>query len=266
MIYKWREFNGQHQEYGINLNSENLVAYEVNSVSLNLQLNEIASPFVTSFSMLNIFKFNDGILKAFLDSKGLVDKLDDFRILGCAMQEKFSNSFNELLGQSGEDFSNHRRDYESLLDFLEVYLKSKDRSDYKGILFKNKSGDNLSLQNFFIVDDVYNAIMDNLGVNEMNFAKRKLEILEKTNPYNLKKNSERFKSEIINLLFNYFKDFTISGDESLRCTGAFLHIFSIPTKQNIEYVQLYTNIRVLLDFIDIKYLRHYISRPKNYHT
>lgn len=263
MTYQWRKFKGGNQKYELSIERTNLVSYHVNEVSLDSNFDTLFSSFCNSFENLTIPNLNDNALNAFVTHIGKEDKRDSFRVLGCALQKQFSDDYNEIWGESGYDFSNHKKDFNSLLDFLEKYLNSKDKSGYSGILFKNKVA-NESLKNSFVVDEVYSAICQGFNLTKDNFEVRKEEIIKRTNSFDLEKNAERFKWDFIKRLYKYFNGFISSENESIKLIGVFLHIFSVPYKLRPEPIEISTDINNLVEIVDYQYIRNNILRDRTF--
>ena len=263
MIYKWRNFKGANLKYeSIN---DNLITYPVNEVSFGTNLDSFITRFIKSYKSLTIPNLNDNALNALVTRIDNVNKLDAFRILGSAIQEQFSDDYNEVWGKSGYDFSNYNKDFNSLLNFLEKYLNSKDKSEYTGILFKNKvTNKNESLKNSFVVDEVYNAICEGLNLTVDNFDIRKMEILKRTNSFDLEKNAERLKWGFAKELVEYFKTFVSSDNECIKLTGVFFHIFSIPYKLKPEPIEVSVDINNLVGIVDYQYIRNNIIRHRTF--
>ncbi|SNQ43832.1 hypothetical protein [Cellulophaga lytica] len=263
MTYQWRKFKGVNQKYELSTESTNLISYPVNEISLDSNFGTLFSSFCNSFENLTIPNLNDNALNALVRYIGKEDKLESFRILGCALQQQFSNDYNEIWGKSGYDFSNHNKDFNSLLDFLEKYLNSKDKSGYSSILFKNDIS-NESLQNSFVIDEVYNAICQGFNLTKDNFKVKKEKILKRTNSFDLEKNAERFKWDFIKGLYVYLKRLIASENECLKLIGVFLHIFSIPYKLKPEVIDITADNETLMSLVDYQYIRNNLTRDRNF--
>ncbi|WP_156168860.1 hypothetical protein [Kordia jejudonensis] len=265
MIYNWRKFKGQNQTYESISEDIELITFDVKEMSLNEELNKFSKPFVNIYRSFSIPKYNNDTLESLVTHICMMDKVEDFIILGCALQEIFSNNFNESLGFAGIGFSNYKKDFEKLLNFLSEYLHSESRTPYSGILFKNKLG-NESLQNPFVIDDVYEAIFKGFNINKENFETRKVEILNGTNLFDLKKNAERFKDDFIKIFFSFLKENLTSENQCFRVVGVFLHIFSVPYKTKAESIDITADIKTLLSLVDYQHIRNNIIRDRNFHT
>lgn len=162
------------------------------------------------------------------------------------------------------DFLNERK---SLLKLIELLQFSKsNKESLKSISFKF-SNDKKSevIKNFFIVDDIYSALLSYYGLTNNNFENRKKELLSDLDRLKHNKGKDYIKSEIVNTIFNFIKSKkeNYSDNRVLKFCGVFLHICQIPSnnKKNSQFDFDIENIEDAIELIDVQNMRHYkISR------
>src|SRR5690606_3715773 len=120
------------------------------------------------------------------------------------------------------------------------------------------------IKNYFVVNDIYSCICIALDINRGNFQERKIEIAQRNNNYDVEMYSEMVKTEYVQSMFNFYFDKCGNKTKSLKFAGALLTIFQIPLNNRSLYVENNENIDDLLNSVDTKNLRHYVTRPKGF--
>lgn len=185
----------------------------------------------------------------------------DFITLLAFTQNTYFNESEHLsiINSMDEDYLNLSKNLSSLFDILEEYLFSNNYNYLKSIYFKNKNGNNLTVDNFFVVQDIYSSIIHYYGFNKDNFTSKKLQILEDESTVQYKNTSETYKKQFIKQLYSFLIDRDLKKSDSLRFIGAFLHFAQI--QSNNKYpVEIYDTLKENIDSIDLKNLNNYISR------
>jgi hypothetical protein len=214
------------------------------------------------------------LLKSLLAKYGLSKFLEEFIILSCASQKSFivSKGIKEDLKHNVllQDFETSKKDYTEFLKIIKAYLFSKTKNNIHSISFKFNSSPTVPITNFFVLDDVYEAICKGFGITTENFEERKEELLNLTNKVSLSRSSEKVKTSIVTNLYEFILKGGNNHSDSLRFVGCFLHISQIPSntsereKERERDIDLDNNIDSFLKSIEIKNLNHYIKRQKKF--
>lgn len=167
-----------------------------------------------------------------------------------------------------KDFLNEKKELVKILDILELYLFKRNES-YNNLVFKSEKLPSIKVKNFFTLDDIYNSILKNYGLNENNFFTRKKEILSSyDNFFDHSKGKEYINMKIIQSLFDFVKsnNKSFSDNEILKFCGVLLHICQIPSnKKNINELNIDSNIEDNLGLIDYQNLRHIQKGRLSFH-
>ncbi|SHF23210.1 hypothetical protein [Chryseobacterium takakiae] len=185
----------------------------------------------------------------------------DFITLLAFTQNTYFNESEHLsiINSMDEDYLNLSKNLSSLFDILEEYLFSNNYNYLKSIYFKNKNGNNLTVDNFFLVQDIYSSIIHYYGFNKDNFSSKRLQILEDESTMQFKNTSEIYKKQFIKQLHSFLIDRDLKKSDSLRFIGVFLHFAQI--QSNNKYpVEIYDTLKENIESIDLKNLNNYISR------
>lgn len=164
-----------------------------------------------------------------------------------------------IISSMDDDFIHLSNNLSSLFNILQEFLFSENFNYLKSIYFKNKNGNNLTVENFFIVQDIYTSVINFYGFTKENFLSKKLQILEEEGTVQYLNTSESFKKQLINLLFSFLIDQDLKKSDSLRFIGVLLHLAQIQSNNKYD-VEIYDTLKENLDSIDLKNLNHYISR------
>jgi hypothetical protein len=224
--------------------------------------------FYKSYTKIIIPKEIESLLKSLLSKYGLTEYFNEFIVLSCASQKSFIDNMdtkeemkNDVLLQ---DFNNTKKDYTEFLKIIEMYLFSGTKNNIHTISFKPYSSPTVPIKNFFVLNDIYDAICKGLGITKENFSERKEKILNLANNIPVNLYSEMVKTSIVTSLYRFILKCGNKKSDSLRFVGCFLHISQIPTNSKEIDFFLDDDIAFLLKSIDIKNLSHYINRPKKF--
>lgn len=190
----------------------------------------------------------------------LLDLSEDLiKIVAITQNLYISNSQNiEKIDTLSDNFINLEKDLSKLFDSIEKYLFSKSKTYLKSIRF-NTNKDGFTIDNFFIVSDIYEAIIDYYNFTEENFHTRKQEILNSHNTFQLKNNGKSTKTNIVRVLHDFLSERDFNQSDSLRFIGTFLHLAQIQSNDDAFDIEIYDDIETNLKGIDIKDLRHYLK-------
>lgn len=208
------------------------------------------------------------LLQKLLSEYKLSDSIDDFISLLVYCQHHFVSSIKKELKEISNDFIHQDKDLEDLMIVLKDYLFATDRHYINSISFKfmgNRKA--VTIDNFFIVDDIYRAVISDFGLTKENFEERSQELISQLtikneNAYSIKKSAEWFKTKVINKIYSYLIDNDFNQSQGLRFTGAFLTLCQIKSNNNDEELYIHDSLTDIINDVDIKNLLHYITRPK----
>lgn len=247
----------------LSLNRE-IYIFKINNLdNYSVELKEFVSPFCKDYSSVNIPTQNLNLLSKLIEYYKLPYTKDNLILIGCALQYQY---YMQLRIQEEEkddsltrDFFEDKKQYESLLDILGLYLMEDINKDLHSILFKYNRTDTTKIDNFFVLIDLYDAICKGYGLTRENFEVRKSEILSQTNQTSFSKRFTTLNKNWIKLLNTELTNSITDSSNSLRCLGVFLHIFHVPTN-NKQPIELYDEFSDIVSSIDIKNLRHSLTR------
>lgn len=157
-----------------------------------------------------------------------------------------------------DHFIYEKKDLNKLMNILELFVLG-DKGKLKSISFKFSKNKTQTINNFFVIYDIYESIIESFGLNENNFDRYKKKILEKANNFDFKKGDKYVKMIVIQNLCEFLKyhKSDIKGNQALRFCGLFLHICQIPSNNEDAIDISIDNINDSLNSIDVNNLRHY---------
>ncbi|PVX46159.1 hypothetical protein C8C85_1985 [Flavobacterium sp. 103] len=223
--------------------------------------------FHKSYKKVIIPKKIESLFISLLDKYELSKFLEEFIILSCASQK----SFIDNIGTKAElkrdvllqDFNNMKKDYAEFLNVIGIYLSSESKNKTNTISFKPDAAPTVSINNFFVLNDIYDTICKGLDITKENFLERKEELLDLKNNISVRHYSEVVKTSIVVNLYEFALKSSKRRSDSLRFVGCFLHISQIPTNsEEIDKkidIDLFNDIDLFLKSIEIKNLAHYIN-------
>ncbi|MDM1448157.1 hypothetical protein HX057_15550 [Myroides odoratimimus] len=245
------------------LDSE-IYTFKLNNLdNFSVELKELVSTFCKDYSSVNIPTQNLSLLSKLMEYYKLPYTKDDLILIGCALQYQY---YMQLRIQEEEkddvltrEFFEDKKQYENLLNILGLYLMKDSNKDLHSILFKYNRTDTTKIDNFFVLTDIYDAICKGYGLTRENFEVRKSEILSQTSQTSFSKRFTTLNKNWIKLLNTELTKLITDSSSSLRCLGVFLHIFHVPTN-NKQPIELYDEFSDIVSSIDIKNLRHSLTR------
>lgn len=155
------------------------------------------------------------------------------------------------------DFLNLKKDLKKLIEVLELYL-FRDKDEHYSISFKQNTGSATTFKNAFLLNHIYESIVQYFEINKDNFQTRKEEILsEHAATFNYKKGGKFVIIKSVKALYDFLKTQkeNTSDNELLRFCGVFLHICQIPSNSNSEDLSI-GEIEDSIKLIDHQNLRH----------
>jgi hypothetical protein len=275
--YNWKTLNLQKQYLSIK-----------DVVSISFQTSNLKSSFFTPF--LDTFEISktpnifDPFLKDYnairipLKTKKLLDDLllknnignfnNEFYFLSCIFQEVYVRSIeksNDLRMPLVTDFQDESKDLNKLLNIIHDKLKNGNTA-ISAISFKSR--ETKTINNFFIIKDILNLIINGYGINLDNFEERKLQLLENTNNIKFDLRDELWKYNFSKALYDFISKRDVTTDKILnkhiRFVGQFLCISQIPVIKTSFEVSNTKDLDSILEQSDIKYLSKFIFRPKSF--
>jgi len=269
--YHWKELS-LSKEY-IEATSAIYSEIEVKDCDLSSILPFFASAFLNRDFLEQYQSFTISI-----SAKNLIDTLlenykirnvnSSFYLLSMIIQKEYINYYElhpNMAKPLHKDFQNERKDLEALLDIL--YIKLSQGSDaVKSVSIKTKKA--ITINNFFVVNDVLDALIKYYRLNLKNFEKRKQKLIEDTNSIKLELLDEYQKWLIIKGLHDYIsKNKTMFGsilNEHIRFVGSFIQISQIPVNKSHFEVSITNGIDSIMSNNEIKYLNGFLKRQKSF--
>ncbi|RXM44906.1 hypothetical protein [Flavobacterium sp. YO12] len=262
-LYKWKNFADDSQ-----YSTRTIEECELNFRDLPTEIDSIVKPFFKHYQTTEIPTFNKKLLVDLLALNHLDISLEQFITIGCALQVQWNSALtiyedDDLV----KDFDLEKESYEALFDVLEKFLFAENHKDLHSLSFKFLFSGITTVNNFFVLRDLYEAICLGYGINKENFEERKIEILSMTNRVKLSKLGEKIKTDYARALYDNIESKFSKDSDILRFIGAFFHIFQVPTNNSQTRELLYDDISGTLKSIDIKNFRHYLAnRPSIFHV
>lgn len=262
MTYNWQEyFTGKYRT--ISSDVEAIVVDITEPTEFGEELNSNNKWFFRQYTSVKIPKENYNLLLALLRREGFESLIGQFLGLGCLLQMEYSENSNVEMNSLLSDFNSEKESFVVLLGVLEDYLFSSTKHHLNSVSFKFKRAQTVTVDNFIVVNEIYKAICEGFGLTKDNFQSKKSELLSKTNQFKVEKYDEKVKTEFIQEFYKYLQQKRTGHKkaDSLKFTGAFLHIFQIPTNSTLTDIELYDDITEFLKSFDLRNLEHYLSRP-----
>jgi hypothetical protein len=242
--------------------SENLVHINILPIqSINLTFSDnISQNYSSLFIPQNSLNDLDRLLNYF----NLINYREDFLSLITIIQSTFILYSEKFEGELHEDFLKEKKEFKNLINVLEIYLYGS-RTELYSVSFKFFSKNTQTVKNFFLIEEIYKAILKYYNLDKENFQVRKQEILSEDNNFNFKKGGDFIKSESTKTLFTFLKEtvINITDNNALKFCGILLHICQIPSNKNRNDIMI-GGIKDTLFVIDHQNLRHYIDNRPNF--
>jgi hypothetical protein len=269
--YYWKELPSLNREY-IEANSGITSTIEIKDCVLTS-----IRPFFDDDRFISHFIENYQFFTISNSAKKLIDNLlvnykidianSSFYLLSAIFQEKYISYYESPPNMAKplyKDYQNERKDLEILLDILYIKLSQGSNNVIKSISFKTEKS--ITINNFFIVDEVLDTLIKSYDLKLENFEKRKQTLINKTNNIKLELFDEHQKWLLIKGLYNYIsKDETTNKllNKYIRFVGSFIHISQIPiNKTHFEVIS--NEINTIISEEEIKYLNIFLKRPKSF--
>ncbi|MBE7633151.1 hypothetical protein F7642_02250 [Tenacibaculum finnmarkense genomovar ulcerans] len=210
----------------------------------------------TSKSIIQLPKTSLNHLEKLLQEFNLESFTNEFLTLTALTQKNYLLYNDKLDNNLHTDFIDEKKDLIKLLDVINHSFSNK--KDLHSISFKYNSNQSKTIKNFFVLDEIHEALAKYYDVNKSNFSKKKDELLKLTNQFNYKKGKDYIKSKVVISIFAFLeKNYpNISENQSLKFCGVFLHICQIPSNNNDPIIET-INIKNSLELIDHQNIRHY---------
>ena len=217
------------------------------------------------FTKVSIPKKIYSLLNELLSHYGLSDSLDDFTSLLVYCQYHYTSSKQEVFNSMSEDFISERKDLGVFMEILEEYLFASNYNYLNTVSFRFKgSRGAVSIDNIFIVKEIYQSIINGYGLTKENFKERKQKILsssEVKNTKSIENPAEWFKKQVIVTIHQYLTDKGFIQSQSLQLIDAFLTLCQIKSNNNKKVsFEIASNLKDLIKDANIKNLLHYINR------
>lgn len=175
----------------------------------------------------------------------------------------FQNNI-DLNDQMVKYFENEKKELAQLIGLLKEFHFGH-RNFIKKLHFKNEDN-SLMLKNFFLVSDVYKAVIQQFDLNvatKRDFDKRKEELLSSTNQFKFSKAFQYAKMIIIEGFYNHFEDLEVSENTKFSFIGAFLVGCQIPISKHP--FRLSPTFEHNINEHTYQAVRNFISRPPKTH-
>jgi hypothetical protein len=260
--YIWKKFEDDSYKT-ISVDSVETLEHSTTELSMfEGKLNSSSKTFQKLHQVIAIPKVNDLVLNNLLAEYNLGNK-EQLLTLGCSLQELYSSHYNAHYDDLSKDFDAYNEEYVNLLEAIEKYLFAPKKAPLDSIAFKMKHPHpSVSIKNFFVLDDVYEAICIGFDITGDNFETRKKELIGVPNKIKFFRYDSQIKKDFIKSFYEFVEPIVGSKSIALKVIGTFLHIFEIPSN-NKEFdgnIELYIDINEQLKSIDIKNLRHALTR------
>ncbi len=259
-IYHWNDFvDGEFQ-----INSDPDI--EVLSLDKDFQVNELLYP-LYSFFLRNYshFKLPPSIyskLRLLLREFNLEAFQNELIIFGLALQSKFKDSFAIEEDAVLAEFNTEAKDMEKLLKVLKKYIFTKNNLNLPKISFTPFNSKTISIDNGLLVNDILKSLCIQFELNASNFEQRSEELLMLTKKVIPSKFDEKVKVDYIKALFEFTqRNLEINESNSLKLIGVFFNLFQIPLNKKNPEILIFEDLQDCINDVDVKALKHYISRP-----
>lgn len=162
-------------------------------------------------------------------------------------------------------FENEKKELAQFIDLLKKFHFG-ERNFINKIHFKN-NGNSLMLNNFFVVSDVYRAIIEQFDLNVTSledFEKRKADLLSNTNQLIFPKALLHAKKMVISAFYEALRPIEISENKRYEFIGVFLNCCQIPITEDSTFL-LSPNFEENLSEISYQAIGNFIRRPPKTH-
>ena len=272
--YKWKNLsdNGKYVEttdtilIDVQLESSDFLFISPYFKEL-LNGNDIFHVFLSNYKKIFIPNYSIHLIDSWLTNNGIERYNYHFYVIACIFQEIYITSIenHSALNQPLVlQFQDESKDLKLLLDIIRDWMEG-DRLKTRSISFKGKK--TRTINNFFIVNDMFNMLIEKYGLTLDNFDIRREKLISNTNNIKFDEQDEYWKYLFCSSLLKFKTGNNNVGKISnldIKFIGQFLSIIQIPIKKSS--FELLTSIELsrLLTLDDLKYLRTFIKRNKSF--
>ena len=206
------------------------------------------------------------LLKELLNHHDLSDSLNDFISLLVYCQYHYFFAKQEVITPMLEDFIYESKELGALMEILGEYLFASNYNYLNTVSFRFKGRRKaVTIDNIFIVKEIYQSIINEYGLTKENFEERKRKILSASkveNTKNITKPAKSFKKEVIRTIYQCLSDknLSLSDSDKLKFIGVFLSLCQIKDNDRNKTLYIFDSLKDAMGDVDIKNLRHYITR------
>lgn len=265
-LYHWKYFTNNKFEVSSDLDST-INNYNISyDVILDTPFYEFCKSFTIGYTSFEIPSGIESKLDELLVKYNQEDLKPLLLITGIALQKAYSDNFefdkkDDLLN----DFNNQYLEFRELLEKLQTYLFNDNKNNLPDISFKPFTEPTITLKNFFVKLDIYDALCKGFGLTKENFEQRSNELLE-PNKLKIDKFAEKVKFDFFHILYEYLiQEKELKRADALKFIGNYFLFFQIRIKKDSTEIELYQDINDNLEDSDIKNLNHYLTRPPKFH-
>jgi hypothetical protein len=157
------------------------------------------------------------------------------------------------------EFQNEKEEWIMLLDFIEKFLNQHNKKDILQLKIINVDT-SLKLKNFFVIKDAIESLCIGLGINEENYEKRRIEILNDLNGLNFKNLSKFISRKSLSLMFEFLQKNSLTVVDALRFAGLIFRLSNVMIEKENTEIELFPHLDTNLDDINYNNLRNQLSR------
>jgi hypothetical protein len=228
---------------------------------------DIVEVFLNKYNKISIPNQSIDFINTLLSFNGVERYNNHFYVIACVFQEIYITSIendsvtNQPLVLSFQDES---KDLRLLLDIIRDWIEG-DRLKTNSISFKGKK--TRTINNFFIVNDMFNMLIEKYGLTLTNFDTIKEKLISNTNNIKFEEQDEYWKYLFCRSLLEFKtgnNNVHKISNSDIKFVGQFLSIIQTPI--NKSPFELFPAIELsnLITLDDIKYLRTFIKRHKSF--
>lgn len=270
--YFWKELTLDKKFIEVETNVSSLIETtnsNLSFISAFFNESQFLNQFLTNHQFFTISNFAKKLIDSLLIKHKIHNLNSEFYLLSAIFQKEYIDSYQtppDMGKRIFEDFQNERKDLEELLNVLHDKLK-KGNGILNSISFKTK-GNTITINNFFIVKDVFDILITKYDLSIENFEERRIELIGETNNHKLGLFDEYQKWIFVKGLYNYISKDRMKNEtllnEDTRFVGSFMHIAQIPiNKTQFEIIKI-DDVNTLISINEIKYLHSFLTRPKSF--
>lgn len=253
---------------------DDTIEFEVISLDIfeSVDLIDYLESFTEHHSKVGLPKIVEQKLSDLLDIYDLLNLKIHFITLISALQKTYSctDDFDSETSEIESFFLSAPKDWEKVFDSLELFLfPDTDISSLKSISFKNKSPKkSITVDNTFIINDLYSAICIGLNITRDNFIERKQELVSRK-IFNYNKQDSFLRALIIQELYNFLSSSIKGKNEKLRFITLIIKLAQIdpnPNSSTNSHPINYSNTieDILKDCVEYRILANFLETNRGY--